>query len=270
MGRREARLARAACLAVELITQIVAISCRQSDDVPLVNSSAHTQENTQELFAESDIQYLLFTKVNPVLPSVLRNGDASSLGHFDAAFPTVMVIHGFQSNQRTVMPIAEAYLGLQENMNVIVVNWTALATTSLLRAIEGSEAVAATTTRLIHFLATRGLDPRRLTLVGFSIGAHIAGLTAYRVNSVSVGKIVGLDPAGVFYYSKSKMKKLDRSDATFVQVVHTTANTIGYNGDLGHADFYFNGGTEPQPGCKLFTREAPAHISEPQNTTPSL
>ncbi|XP_048480710.1 lipase member I [Plutella xylostella] len=43
--------------------------------------------------------------------------------------------------------------------------------------------------------------------------------------------------------------KLDRSDAVFVDVIHTCSGVLGAEAPLGHADFYPNSGFAPQPGC---------------------
>ena len=42
---------------------------------------------------------------------------------------------------------------------------------------------------------------------------------------------------------------LDKSDALFVDVIHTDAEEFGITKPIGHADFYPNEGTSPQPGC---------------------
>lgn len=43
-------------------------------------------------------------------------------------------------------------------------------------------------------------------------------------------------------------KRLDSTDATFVQVIHTAAKTLGTQMCMGDDDFWANGG-EMQPGC---------------------
>lgn len=37
----------------------------------------------------------------------------------------------------------------------------------------------------------------------------------------------------------------------FVDVVHTCAGMLGHNKNLGHADFFPNGGKAAQPGCNF-------------------
>lgn len=61
---------------------------------------------------------------------------------------------------------------------------------------------------------------------------------------------IGLDPAGPgFQYVALRSDHLDSTDAQFVDVIHTASGTAGYSSLLGHADFYPNGGSPPQPGC---------------------
>lgn len=58
----------------------------------------------------------------------------------------------------------------------------------------------------------------------------------------------GLDPALPLFMSSNLDKKLDKTDALFVDVLHTDALVEGKAERCGHIDFYMNGGLE-QPGC---------------------
>lgn len=60
---------------------------------------------------------------------------------------------------------------------------------------------------------------------------------------------LGLDPALPFYTTVDRHSKLDRSDAKFVDVLHTNAGVFGKIEPSGHADFYINGG-QTQPACE--------------------
>lgn len=77
-----------------------------------------------------------------------------------------------------------------------------------------------------------------------------------------INYLPGLDPPGVLIFSEGK--RIHKSDAHFVDVIHTTQFSIGIMDllggtqgrvglavDLGHIDFYPNGGGEDgdQPGC---------------------
>lgn len=56
----------------------------------------------------------------------------------------------------------------------------------------------------------------------------------------------GLDPATIMFPKDPKSRGLDSADAQNVDVLHTSY--LGYTSNLGHADFYINGG-KIQPGC---------------------
>lgn len=96
----------------------------------------------------------------------------------------------------------------------------------------------------------RGVQPENLHVIGYSVGAHIAGLLANYLppEDGKLGRITGLDPTVFFYTGSNNSKGLDPSDAHFVDVIHTGAGILGQWRPSGHADFYVNGGTS-QPGC---------------------
>lgn len=66
-----------------------------------------------------------------------------------------------------------------------------------------------------------------------------------------IARITGLDPAGPLYEGQPPSERLDKSDATFVDVVHTNTVLSGYAASLGHVDFYVNGG-QTQPDCSAW------------------
>ena len=64
--------------------------------------------------------------------------------------------------------------------------------------------------------------------------------------------ILALDPAGPIFEG-NRVNKLGKGDAKAVQAIHTNSNglfpfALGYDGNVGHVDFYFNG-AKHQPGC---------------------
>ena len=60
----------------------------------------------------------------------------------------------------------------------------------------------------------------------------------------------GLDPASLFFITVSTSFRLDKSDAQYVDVIHTNAGIQGTIRASGHTDFWPNGGSI-QPGCPL-------------------
>ena len=61
-----------------------------------------------------------------------------------------------------------------------------------------------------------------------------------------------LDPAGSFFENRPKDARLDSGDAQFVDAIHTDADFAGLWQQLGHLDFYPNGGATQPKGCKDF------------------
>ena len=58
----------------------------------------------------------------------------------------------------------------------------------------------------------------------------------------------GLDPASVLFTRDNPELRLNPTDAHFVDVIHTETEVLGVPTEIGHVDFYPNGGRN-QPGC---------------------
>lgn len=88
----------------------------------------------------------------------------------------------------------------------------------------------------------------RVSLVGHSLGAHIAGIAAKNVRRGRINTIIGLDPAGPLFNMNSPTTRLAVTDADYVECVQTDNRNFGIGEPLGHVDFFPNGGSN-QPGC---------------------
>lgn len=103
----------------------------------------------------------------------------------------------------------------------------------------------------IKNLNKSGFHPSSIHLIGFSLGAHVAGMTGKLVHKglkTKLGKITALDPAKpCFRHSEFRLQK---TDASFVQVVHSSAGVLGIEEPVGHADVYVNGIAVTQPECQ--------------------
>lgn len=83
----------------------------------------------------------------------------------------------------------------------------------------------------------------KLYLVGHSLGAHISAHASYVIRNSEetedagwlVERITGLDPAQPCFTSVDPSLKLDKTDAEFVDVIHTNAGSILFLG-LGLPD----------------------------------
>lgn len=67
---------------------------------------------------------------------------------------------------------------------------------------------------------------------------------------------LGLDPARPYFEGRAGPESsLDKTDADFVDIIHSSAGSLGYEEPIGHVDFYPNNGKASQPGCNGFWKE---------------
>ena len=84
------------------------------------------------------------------------------------------------------------------------------------------------------------LDAENVHLIGFSLGAHIAGCASefLKNRGILIGRITGLDPAGPLFNHnliKQFTKKLDKSDARYVDIIHSDASLVNFNDFVTHS-----------------------------------
>lgn len=172
--------------------------------------------------------------------------------NFDPGKKTKIIIHGWKNTYQSPIgqKIKNAYLN-KEDMNVFVVDWGEMADDHFyFRSVSYTRTVGKRTASLIDYMvAERGLNLKDLHIVGHSLGAQTSGFTGKYMRSGKVGRITGLDPARPGFTTNDPASRLHRNDAEFVDVIHTCAGMLGSEENLGHADFWPNGGSITQPGC---------------------
>ncbi|KAJ9581090.1 hypothetical protein L9F63_023734, partial [Diploptera punctata] len=143
------------------------------------------------------------------------------------------------------------------NVNLMLVNWQRGATGRYRRAVSNTELVGRQAGKILVSMITQGVNPADIHVIGFSLGAQIAGFIGetLKENGFRLGKITGLDPAGHLFESRilPPYWRLDHTDADYVEVIHTDGNHIWADGfgvlnPIGHVDYFPNGGFD-QPGC---------------------
>ncbi|XP_063235519.1 lipase member H-like [Bacillus rossius redtenbacheri] len=222
--------------------------------------SAGTQASPaalNEARAAENVRFLLFTKQNPSSATVVTTGVASSLGHFNANHETKFIIHGFLSDENSMNDVKNGFLRAGKDFNLIVVDWSVSANS--LTAQASTPAVGTAVAEFIKFLVTKGLRTSATELVGFSLGAHVAGIAANRYKGGRIARITGLDPVGRRFENVALENRLDSSDAEFVQIIHTNGNFIGWPTALGHVDFFPNDGNK-QYGCGIDATGVCSHM----------
>lgn len=131
--------------------------------------------------ADVDVRFELFTPKNPSEPSLLVLDDSTSVkkSNFNRKYPTRILVHGWNSEGLLTPRFAEAYLVKgKHKVNFIALNWQKGSDTlNYLAARNRVEDVAEHLANFINFLTNKHkLNLKDLTLVGHSLGAHIAGI----------------------------------------------------------------------------------------------
>ncbi|XP_075970535.1 phospholipase A1-like isoform X2 [Anticarsia gemmatalis] len=192
--------------------------------------------------------YYLFTRKNPNFGQIFKTNDEESFNksNFNATKTTVFIIHGwFGSLNSTLNAILKDAFLQDDDVNVIVVDWCAISCTpNYFTVVTSVPTVGSHIAKLIKWLTTHSLTYSKLHLVGHSLGAHIAGNIG-KETKAKVQRIT--DPAGPYWYNSPH--RLAKSDAQYVEVIHTNTKCLGYKTPCGDADFYPNGG-KSMPGCR--------------------
>ncbi|CAL1294466.1 unnamed protein product [Larinioides sclopetarius] len=172
-----------------------------------------------------------------------------SFRYFNPRLDTKIIIHGFLDKVKIadwMHNMKDEFL-MMDNLNVIVVDWSFGNFIPYSKAASNTEKVGEEISELVISLRDAyGAKPDKFHLIGHSLGSHVAGYVGERVRGLK--RITGLDPATYLFSSASPRAKLDRTDALFVDVIHTDGGGIGMVEPVGHVDFYPNGG-QIQAGC---------------------
>lgn len=168
---------------------------------------------------------------------------------FDPFLGTKFITHGFQDtidNASWTMAMKNRWLDY-DNLNVVLVDWKVGASAPYPEAVLNTRVVGALVASQIQYLvetyADLGLAYDSFHLLGHSLGAHVFGFAGKALEG-RLGQITGLDPAGPLFEFLPPQVRLWRSDAVFVDVLHTDGLVQGTIQPCGHVDFYPNGGRE--------------------------
>ncbi|XP_076240935.1 phospholipase A1-like [Calliopsis andreniformis] len=213
------------------------------------------------VFGIKSLSFILYTRSQPQGIKIQPQANQIPLRWGRSGF----FIHGFvsQANGSDYYSLIRTWLQ-EEDINIFSVDWDnaacygGLSLTDYLAygsAVKNVHTVGADVANFIARLSQKfGVKVPDIVIFGHSLGAHVAGFVGkaiQRLTNQKVGQIIGLDPAGPLFRGKGCGDRLCSTDASFLQVLHTS-EIKGHHNPLGHIDFYFHGGTR-QPMCSTFS-----------------
>ncbi|CAB4057028.1 PNLIP [Lepeophtheirus salmonis] len=149
-----------------------------------------------------DLRMKLYTRKNLENPKVFKYSQGSSIrySNYDALKLTKTIVNGFVGNCDLPWVIEMRNQILMSAANTQIVG---LMIAKFFNAVSG---------------VVGSIGPK-LHLIGFSLGAQVCGYAGSKIPNCS--RISGLDPAGPVFRDLEVEFRLDKSDADFVDVIHT-------------------------------------------------
>ncbi|XP_046366527.2 pancreatic lipase-related protein 2-like [Haliotis rufescens] len=223
------------------------------NDTPFDNTKGCIPQTPEE----QGMQLALYTRENKYYPQWLNTDDdrfSISQSNYAVGKRTYLIIHGYTDDclSEWVANIERALLDIGD-FNVFRVNWQLGASPKIYdQAASNTRLVASMLATFLQALNEMGTHYSDMHVIGHSLGAHISGQVGQRLHG-QLGRITGMDPAGPSFDRDNTDIRLDKTDAMFVDVLHTDAEHLiklgfGMMRRMGHADFYPAGGFD-QEGC---------------------
>ncbi|GAB0095681.1 hypothetical protein DMENIID0001_110900 [Sergentomyia squamirostris] len=212
---------------------------------------AQLSTDYKDFQASRDVVFRLYTY--STLNQIVRLGDASSLAasNFNPNHPTRFIVHGWISDSDSeVNKLIQSAYHTRGDFNVFIVDWSSGAMGEYTHCAYRVEDVGKTVADFIIFVYREtGIELLDVTVIGHSLGAHIAGIAGRNAGKVGkIGAVVGLDAAHPLFELVLADIRIDSRDAYYVETIHTSTLLLGFGPPLGVASFYPNYG-QIQPGC---------------------
>ncbi|XP_037827291.1 probable phospholipase A1 magnifin [Lucilia sericata] len=214
-------------------------------------NESQSMERYGILIPANEVFFHLYTNKNQN-DSQLITIDKKSIddSNFNAAHPTRISVHGFQSGVDAFINygIRDAWLS-KGDYNYIFVEWKAATSFNYPIVVTCLGKVADEIGKLIDFLVQNNyIKLEELVMNGHSLGAHVVGFTARKFQNIKT--VIGLDPANPLILNYCRFR-LCETDAKYVESIHTNVGNLGYLTPIGKGSFYPNGG-HSQPACPWY------------------
>ncbi|KAI8041993.1 hypothetical protein M5D96_003293 [Drosophila gunungcola] len=162
-----------------------------------------------------DINFWLFTKANPY--GMKLSLDNLPIDKFLPLKPLKVLIHGFDGHRHYTPNFQLRPRFLELDINVISLDFPKLVKSPCYsEAVHNAKYVGRCTAHFLTTLLERKLVAiEGLHLIGFGLGAHVAGFVGNLMTKYHLEHITGLDPAKPYYLVNDTAEKLDRMDTHY-------------------------------------------------------
>lgn len=224
-------------------------------------------------------RFFLFNEHRPEEPVELdlqlKSSDCSMPNMFDPRRKTMLLIHGFASDMKTIggmINIKDRLLDMNKQVlerfatndkpkgqlyNIIFVDWyngaNPVPRFNYIKAASNSRIVGGLIARfLLRLQQECGMPINQVNMLAHSLGCHVAGFAgkALKASGHELGSITHLDPVGICFGNLfgSPQYRLNKDDALDTRAVHLAVNLFDNPMDAAKANFLVNGGRD-QIGC---------------------
>jgi pimeloyl-ACP methyl ester carboxylesterase len=239
------------------------ISIRETQDVVRLFTD-HANRITQVITTPIKIMADTINIVKPMETNSISSWENREIKK-DAK--TYIVIHGFQSgaNEQWVTNIESGLAKKDPSANILALDWlnggNFMKNWVNKEYTNAADMTADAGKYLAQYLKDKGLDPSNVTLIGHSLGAHVAGIAGKEYTNLTknkLGEILALDPAGVENGTTLMWDGLRNSSANRVVSLHTSRifgtrlenSSDPRNARLSHLDLHINTNDLYQPDSK--------------------
>ena len=179
----------------------------------------------------------------------------------DPRHPTRFIIHGSFDYSHWMKDMKDKLLE-NEEANVVIVDWSTAASKSFtdIQRLSHSRDVGFQVTSIVEdFMRIHGLNPCDVHIIAYGDGTFAADVVGQRVQGI--GRISGLNPSGpVPFEHLPPDQRLDRTDAAFVDIIHTDDVTKSISpAKKGHSHCHRRCGLLPEwwsCSTRLFSRRS--------------
>ncbi|RZF45335.1 hypothetical protein LSTR_LSTR010422 [Laodelphax striatellus] len=218
------------------------------------SSSCPVVSSADEICApeSQQVNFYLFTRKTANSPFEINYNNIEEAPFLPSA-PLKIMIHGYTGwkDYSPNMELRPAYFK-KSDYNLLSIDWSILGKEGCyVEATRNVKPVGQCVARMLEKIVyvRREMKPEDVHVIGFSLGAHVAGFVGKSLVQFKAKRITGLDPAlPLFDDLFNSGSSLSKEDAEFVDVIHSNGGMKGKSFDVGHIDFYANGGSL-QPGC---------------------